>query len=218
MYRVQFMINESANEWSAVPNVRLFSELCRRVPVKERTVATIRKQDSEYKICLGSPNHIETEADYVLWVPEWFFAFLDKKETAVLFSCSSSIPRATMLNFTSESDLPEWLDLKEVLEGVFSQLGVLKRGMVFPIPVLDDTFLTPEISEPYVFLHGDEVEFDVAKRIPIGPPAEILDPKRDIESQTVDFSSMVSHEEYSSMVSAPQPTKNLFPGRGRRLG
>ena len=212
MYRIQFMINEASTEWSAIPNVRLFSELCRRVPVKERLVATIRKQDSEHKLCLGSPNHVETEADYVLWVPAWFHSMLDvKQETPVLFSCSSSIPRAKLLNFTTESDLPAWFDLREVLEGVFSQLGVLKRGQVFPVPLLENVFLCAEIEETYVFLHGEEVEFNVSKlvRVPVGPPAEELDPNRDIESQKV--------EDFSTMIPV-QVSSTLFPGRGRRLG
>jgi len=211
MYRVAFLISEST-EWCAIPNVRLFSELCRRVPVKERVVATVRKPDSEFKICLGSPNHVETEQDYVLWVPAWFHASLgDKQEIPVLFSCSSSVPRASLLNFTTESDLPAWLDLREVLEGVFSQLGILKRGQVFPVPMLENTFLTAEINEPYVFLHGDEVEFDVSKLTKV-PIPEDLPESRDIESQqeTVDFSAMFA--------APPKETKVLFPGRGRRLG
>jgi hypothetical protein len=169
---------------------------------------------------------VETEADYVLWVPAWFYHAIDlKQETAVLFSCSSSLPRATQLNFTTESSLPDWLDLREVLEGVFSQLGVLKRGQVFPVPLLDNAVLTTEISDPYVFLHGEEVAFDVAKlvRVPVLPPAEELHPERDIESQRIEQGNQAENIDFSSMFGgsmfgAPKPEpKVLFPGRGRKL-
>lgn len=202
MYRIQFLVNDS-DEWSAVPNVRLFSELCRKVPVKERIVATVRKRDSEHKICLGSPQHVETEADYVLWVPSWFYTCIDAEtEIAVLFNCSSSLPRPSLLAFTTEQDLPDWLVLRQLLESYFSQLGVLKKGQVFPIPA-HNLFLTSTIEEPYVFLDGEEVNIDVSKLV-VAPLA--IEPAE-------------SKEDFNALFSGPMiGGKSLFPGTGRTLG
>jgi hypothetical protein len=112
------------------------------------------------------------------------------------------------LTFTTESDIPPDIDLREILESVFSQLGILKRGQVFPVPVLENIYLTAEFSEPYVFLHGDEVEFDVAKLVRIPDVVELPNvPDANVPDAT-----------FNTLFEPPPVARNLFPGKGRRLG
>jgi hypothetical protein len=102
-------------------------------------------------------------------LPEWFMESSglsehEGEEVIVNFLPCEGMTPARKLRFKTLDPLPEWLDVRDVLEEPLSQLGVIKQGQVLPIPVLDSVVLILDSAEPtddFLFLDGDGIEIDV---------------------------------------------------------
>ena len=150
--------------WSAVPSNTLMQRLYQYFPEgSNRWIAIFNIYGEEHRIALDSPNGGTTLR---LQLPEWFIDTMgetgESREHIVRFERSEDMPRATSLTFRLSS-LPDWLDIREVLEGPLSQLGVIKQGQVLPMSILDDTIIL-DIAEPadtFLFLDGEEIAIHV---------------------------------------------------------
>jgi hypothetical protein len=180
--------------------------------VKERWICTLKRKQRVEKIALGETvPSVQDKEEFELHVPSWFIDSCECSANEIVnvqFSCSSQLSRAMSLSFTLVGEIPEWLDLKDVLEDFLSQLGVLKRGQMLPVPLLEDgqvLLAHYESMDPHVFLHGDEIGLEL---ITEAEPAVPVGTFRQMEStQGVDFASLFS---------APGETK--FYGTARQVG
>jgi len=177
------------------------------------------------RISVGDPVNTFTSSD-ALFVPSWFLDTLgleDGAEVELAFEKSEALPKATKLSFKVIGDIPADLDVRDLLEGPLSQLGVLEVGQMIPVPILDGTMLLLQECEPdnVVFLDGEadlEIENDCspAPALPKEEAAPAL-PKQEAQApvfipQEVDFSSMIS-------LPTPAPSGFVpFSGVGRTLG
>ena len=238
MYRVSvFTLNESS-DWCAKPNERLFEEIC-IIDVKERWICSIKNRDLHEKIALGTfIKSKQEEHQFELHLPQWFMNstnFREGEVTNILFSCSSTLPRASTLTFKVLGLIPEWLDLRSLLELKLSELGVLRKGQILPLPLMEvygDTALIASFSgdSPYVFMQGEEVALEIIEdelqqqqqhqQQQIQPQVEqevfrshklmYVAPLLTEDEKSIDFSSLFTLPERD------QPIK--FLGAGRRLG
>lgn len=119
-------------------------------------------------IALGDP--IADTRQAAVYVPQWI---LDAGSEEVgqgeitSFECiaAESLPRAERLCFRVIGDLPEDVDVRELLEGALSQLGVLSLGQMIPVPAFEGCVLMVEACEPaeHVFLDGAEVALEIER-------------------------------------------------------
>lgn len=173
------------------------------------------------RISVGDPVNTFTSSD-ALFVPSWFLDTLglnDGSEVELAFEKSEDLPKATRLSFKVIGDIPADMDVRDLLEGPLSQLGVLEVGQMIPVPILDGTMLLLQECEPenVVFLDGEadlEIENETAAALPVEQEQEqeqaatlpVFIP------QDIDFSSMLPP-------SSPAPSGFVpFSGVGRTLG
>ena len=218
--------------WSARPTKNLMRRLHSQDSV--RWVAAF----DGGRISVGDPVNTFTSSD-ALFVPSWFLDTLglnDGAEVELAFEKSETLPKATRLSFKVIGDIPADLDVRDLLEGPLSQLGVLEVGQMIPVPILEGTMLLLQECEPdnIVFLDGEanlEIENDSSAAAAALPEegqqegqavpalaqqegqeqAPIPTPEYTPFTQDIDFSSMLP--------SSPAPSGFVpFSGIGRRLG
>ena len=181
-----------------------------------RWVAVLRVSGEEHRISLGSP---EDGEGLSLHLPEWYTQsigiFGHGEELIVSFEKSESMTRATSLRFRTLEPVPDWLDIRDVLEEPLSQLGILKQGQILPIPVLDSAVIIVEVCEPsdvpFVFLDGDNIAMEV----------DTVEQEQEQEQEHIEdnIQQTVPFEEVKMPVGTP-PTQGFVPfsGKGHVLG
>jgi hypothetical protein len=141
----------------------------------------------------------------------------DRYPITVTFEKSEDIPRATRLVFRANGDIPEWLDVREILEEPLSQLGVLQDGQLIPVPAFEHIQLVLEVCEPagaYVFLDGEAAleilptEDEEAKAAAAAAAAVVEEKQQELGDE--DFSSMMGLP-LPSAPSAPSSTTQPLP-------
>lgn len=191
MFHVTLQKNFSS--WSAVPSNTLVQRLHSYFPEGSmRWIAVFALPGEEHRIALDSP---DGSTGMSLRLPEWFLDTMGVAgEQIVRFERSESMPRATSLTFRVNS-LPDWLDIRDVLEGPLSQLGVIKQGQVLPLDVLDDTILldNAEPIDTFLFLDGDEIAIHVISDVepepqPVPVALPVPEPLPALAVQEDDFS------------------------------
>jgi hypothetical protein len=122
------------------------------------------------RICLGDPvrGTEENARTKELFVPQWLLDASgfggDGDEIRISFERSETLGRATKLGFKVLGEIPDDLDLKDLLEEPLSQLGVLEEGMILPVPVLEGVHLLVQTCEPAgqpVFLDGADIALEM---------------------------------------------------------
>ena len=227
VYSKIFMESQD-DSWSARPN----SEICRRLYSGEGSARWIALVNG-YHISLGDPyassaSASATQGDSLMYLPAWFMdtaGLLDGDEIDMEFKKSEDLQKATRLSFKVIGNIPDDLDIRDLLEEPLSQLGVIEAGQMIPIPALEGTVLLLELSEPegLVFLDGAEIALDIqteeeaeGEKAPIVPPL-------DNTQEPFDFSEMLpsassSSSEAKAEAKAQGKQKFVpFQGAGRRL-
>lgn len=219
MYHVAIHTKRSDSSWSAVPS----NTLVQRLGDSMRWIATFKVGGEEHRIALGSPNGT---TGMRLELPEWFIdatGITSGEEIIIHFQACEGMTSAKKLIFKSLEPLPDWLDVRDVLEEPLSQLGIIKQGQILPVPVLDSVVLILESAEPadeFLFLDGEDIEIDVimdppVEHHPMTPPLEAIDPPVEQENA---FPFLPA-----AAPIVPQPTPDPrgvipFSGKGRTLG
>ncbi len=120
-------------------------------------------------IALGDP--IPDMEQAAVYVPQWILDTTSAQGQGeeVSFECiaAETLPKATRLGFRVIGDLPEDVDVRELLEGALSQLGVLSLGQMIPVPAFEGCVLMVEACEPAerVFLDGAEVALEIEREL-----------------------------------------------------
>jgi hypothetical protein len=181
------------------------------------------------RISVGDPVNSFTSSD-ALFVPSWFLDFIgleDGAQVELAFEKSEELPKATRLSFKVIGDIPPDIDVRDLLEGSLSQLGVLEVGQMIPVPILEGTMLLLQECEPdnVVFLDGEadlEIENETASLPQEGQPQEGQPQEGQPQEEKVEVPMFIPQEiDFSSMLppSTPAPSGFVpFQGVGRRLG
>lgn len=118
-------------------------------------------------VALGDP--IPDTHQAAVYVPQWILdaSSVQGQGEMVSVECIAAerLPRAQRLCFRVIGDLPEDVDVRELLEGALSQLGVLSLGQMIPVPAFEGCVLMVEACEPAdrVFLDGAEVALEIER-------------------------------------------------------
>lgn len=158
-------LDEDDTSWSARPNRRLLEWLHRGDEPSARWIAVL----GGIRICLGDPvRGDEASFGKELYLPQWILDSAgmcgEGDELRVRFERSETLAKATKLGFKIMGEIPEDLDIKELLEDPLSQLGVLEEGQILPAPVLEGVHLLVQTCEPAgqpVFLDGAEIALEI---------------------------------------------------------
>ena len=161
--------------WCAQPTARFLQILHQGYGDSARWIVIV----GGIAIALGDPLPDTQEA--AIYVPQWILdAGTEEGGRETVFECvpSEGLPRATRLGFRVVGDLPEDIDVRELLEGALSQLGVLGLGQMIPVPAFDTCILVVEVCEPAerVFLDGTEVALEIERETDADPWTPALAP------------------------------------------
>lgn len=163
IYSKEYLEDDSG--WSVTPTTSLLQRIHAIPEQSSRWIAALRHAGQDNKIALGSP--IQSD-ECALYFPVWFIDAVgilpDGGERIVRFEVSERIPRAGKLHFKTLGVIPDWVDIVSILEEPLSQLGVLKRGQMVPVPVIDNAMLILDTCEPdaeFVFMDGSDITLDV---------------------------------------------------------
>jgi len=155
-------LEDEDSTWCARPTSRLLQHIHQSDDNgSARWIAVL----GDSRIALGDP--VPNNTEYNLFLPGWFADSADilvGEEMLVRFERSEEMPRATRLVFKALGDIPEGIDVRELLEEPLSQLGVLRMGQIIPIPVLEGTLLLLETCEPdaeTLFMDGAEIALEI---------------------------------------------------------
>lgn len=187
---------EEDESWSGRPNNELLRWILQNVEEESnRWILTLEAAGGTCRFALGDPVPSAGEDnDYrrSLYVPSWLLNSIGAEgageEVRVTFQRCEELPKATNIKFKVLGDMLEGFDLREVMEGPLSQLGILSVGQILPVPVLEGVFvLTEECAPPgeFVFLDGAEVGLEIetdAPAVPAAPPARVPTPAPEEEN------------------------------------
>jgi hypothetical protein len=179
-----------------------------------RWIAVFRSGGEEHRIALGSPDG----EDMQLVIPGWFLDSADLpglgEEIIVRFERCEMMTPARQLRFKIIEPLPDWLDIRDILEEPLSQLGVIKQGQMLPIPVLDSVLILLDSAEPadeFLFLDGDEIAIDVVSDSPVAEPEPEPEP---VAEPVPDNAPLIPQTVTQTVTQGFVP----FSGKGRTLG
>jgi hypothetical protein len=172
-------------------------------------------------VALGDP--IPDTQQAAVYVPQWILDASSEdlgQGEMVAIDCiaAETLPRAERLGFRVIGDLPEDVDVRELLEGALSQLGVLSLGQMLPVPAFEGCVLMVEACEPAdrVFLDGAEVALEIERDMAPGAAvvgAPPMPPVAEAEAEPDFFSTgMIPVEEPAA---APQGNRLGGGGTGR---
>lgn len=210
------------DSWSARPS----PEVCRRLYSGEGSARWIALVNG-YHISVGDPVSSATataaasEGDSLMYLPPWFMdtaGLLDGDEIDMEFKKSEDLQKATRLSFKVIGNIPDDLDIRDLLEEPLSQLGVIEAGQMIPIPALEGTVLLLDSCEPegLVFLDGAEIALDIQTEADADAEKaeEAQEPLPPLAPQEpFDFSEMLP----SSAQAKGKQSFVPFQGVGRRL-
>ena len=202
-------------EWCARPTARFLQLLHGSGAESARWILTLEG----LSVALGDP--IPDTQQAAVYVPQWILDAGSEdvgQGEMVSVDCiaAETLPRAERLGFRVIGDLPEDVDVRELLEGALSQLGVLSLGQMLPVPAFEGCVLMVEVCEPAdrVFLDGAEValeiEREMAPRAAVVPPMPPMPPQAEAEVVQDFFST--------GMIPVEEPSPVLPQTQGNRLG
>lgn len=219
VYSKLFM-EEQDESWCARPSRRLLEWLHGQDDDSARWIAVI----GGVRICLGDPVRGNDTYARELFVPQWVLDSAgmggEGDEIRIRFERSEVLAKATKLGFKVMGDIPEDLDLKDLLEEPLSQLGVLEEGMILPAPVLEGVHLLVQTCEPAgqpVFLDGAEIALEMEDDdAVIAARARAAEERKQAESPPPPQQPPSPPEEDSMLPFLPPPSAPPVTTGGRR--
>lgn len=185
-------LEQEDDSWSARPSRRLLEHI-HSDEDSARWIAVI----GGVRIALGDP--VVSAAGRSLYIPQWILETAgmegNGEEVVIRFERSEMLEKATRLAFEVIGEIPEGINLRDLLEEPLSQLGVLEEGQIIPAPIIDGVHLLVKACEPVgqpVFLDGAEVALEIeddstlaSAAAPVGaaPPEEEEEEQGEQEEQ-----------------------------------
>jgi hypothetical protein len=223
LYSKLYMDGREDDSWSARPTPRLLEHLHGLDgDDTARWIAVL----GGVRVAVGDPVPSENRWSRNLYIPQWILESAgmagEGEEIQVRFERCEVLPKATSLGFKILGEVPEGIDMRELLEGALSSLGVLEAGQIIPAPILEGVHLLVQTCEPGggpVFLDGAEIALDLESDVvpevpePVRPPTPL--------TETVDFNEFID----PVALVPPRPSGSRCPpgafipfsGVGRRL-
>jgi hypothetical protein len=115
-------------------------------------------------VAVGDP--VEGRADN-MYLPSWIIGACGLEgageKVDMRFERCESFLKAEKLGFQVVGEAPRDMDFVELLEEPLSQLGVIQKGQIIPVPVLEGVYLILTTCEPdgQVFLDGAEISLEI---------------------------------------------------------
>jgi hypothetical protein len=135
----------------------------------------------------------------------------DGHERIVRFEPSETIPRAQRLHFQTVGIIPDWIDIVSILEEPLSQLGVLKKGQMLPVPVIENAMLILDVYDPeeeYVFMDGNNITLEVE------PDESVLEAQR-LEAESARVEAEAEATRLEAEAAAQVQVQQTPPIRGK---
>jgi hypothetical protein len=222
LYSKLYMDGRDDDSWCARPTARLLEHLLGGDDTA-RWLAVL----GGIRIALGDPVPSENRWNRNLYVPQWILESAgmagEGEEIQVRFERCEALPKATSLGFKVLGDVPEGIDMRELLEGPLSSLGVLEAGQIIPAPVLEGVHLLVQTCEPGggpVFLDGAEIALEIESDEPPAPQQQRPPTPRPAE----DFGQLIDPAALPPVAPVSRPPRSCPPGAfvpfsgvGRRL-
>jgi hypothetical protein len=220
-------LEQEDESWSARPSRRLLEDIHRDDEDSARWIAVI----GGVRIALGDP--IVSATGRSLYIPRWILdtAGMDGngEDVDIRFERSETLEKATRLVFEVIGEIPDEIQLRDLLEEPLSQLGVLEEGQIIPAPIMDGVYLLVKACEPSgqpVFLDGAEVALEIENdsTVPLAPLGPVG--AQGLEEQEGQEGQREQEEEIQSMVPISTPVLQSYGGKlpfvpfqglGRRL-
>jgi hypothetical protein len=172
----------------------------------------------------NTPGHLE------LYIPSWFVGTCGLEgagdKVRVRFERCESFLKAEKLGFQVMGNIPTEIDVRDLLEEPLSQLGVIRKDQIIPLPLLEGVYLilkTCEPDGPPVFLDGAEISLEIEEDL----PASVSTPAFGALAELVESAVAEDLPMLPAMPSAPEshpPHETVtngrfvaFQGVGRRL-
>ena len=156
------------DDWTVTPTTSLLHKIHQGHQSSVRWIAVLHYKQKEYRIAVGDPVR---DTSQVLFAPSWFLQEMgvigDGECLEVTFERAETLPKATRLRFRilgdTSTNMFEDMDLRDILETPLSQLGVIQKNQIIPVPISALHKLQVIDVEPadFVFLDGNEVAFEV---------------------------------------------------------
>jgi hypothetical protein len=174
LYSKLYMDGREDDSWCARPTPRLLEHLhSLDGDDTARWIAVL----GGVRVAVGDPVPCENRWSRNLYIPQWILESAgmvgEGEEIQMRFERCETLPKATKLGFKILGDVPEGIDLRELLEEPLSSLGALEVGQIIPAPILDGVHLLVQTCEPEggaVFLDGAEVALDLESDPIEAPP------------------------------------------------
>jgi hypothetical protein len=160
------------SSWCATPTSLLLRNLHARGETARWIAAITTSAGEVIRIALGDP--VGDNFSSWLYLPPWFCMHAgiigdgSDDRVEVRFEKCEDLPKATQITVETLGEIPDGLDIRELLEEPLSQLGVLQEGMILPIPCVDAAHLRVKQTKPAacVFLDGHDVTLCFEEKIP----------------------------------------------------
>ena len=178
LYSKLYMDGREDESWSARPTPRLLEYLHGLDGESARWIAVL----GGVRVALGDPAPAPEGNRWSrnLYVPQWILESAgmagEGEELQVRFERCETLPKATKLGLKIIGDVPEGIDLRELLEEPLSSLGALEVGQIIPVPILDGLHLLVQTVEPVggaVFLDGAEIALELESDEPVPLPLPV---------------------------------------------
>jgi hypothetical protein len=228
LYSKLYMDGREDDSWCARPTPRLL-EYLHGLDGEDtaRWIAVL----GGVRVAIGDPVPAENRWARNLYVPQWLLESAgmvgEGEEIQVRFERCETLPKATKLGFKILGDVPEGIDLRELLEEPLSSLGALEVGQIIPAPILDGVHLLIQTIEPEggaVFLDGAEVALELESEEPVAvprPPTPIPVVEEPFDTLGEMIPSLPPSAPSALSVRSNRPTSSsgfvAFSGVGRRL-
>jgi hypothetical protein len=215
---------ENDDTWCARPTARLLEHLHSGADDTARWIAVL----GGIRIAVGDPVPAENRWSRNLYIPQWILESAgmsgEGEEIQIRFERCEVLPKATSLGFKILGEVPEGIDMRDLLEGPLSSLGVLEVGQIIPAPVLEGVHLLVQTCEPGggpVFLDGAEIALDIESDV-VPQPVERPPTPRPTEPEILpNFDQIVDLPPMPALPPRSQgscPSAFIaFSGVGRRL-
>jgi len=157
-------MEDECHSWSARPSQRVIEMLHGHEDGSARWIAVIGEGAAAVHVGLGDPVAGWTQKMYV---PQWVIAAAGLEgvgeELRIRFERCESFLKAEKLGFQVMGDIPAGIELQDLLEEPLSQLGVIQKGQIIPVPLFEGVNLVLTTCEPdaAVFLDGAEVSLEI---------------------------------------------------------
>jgi len=147
----------------------------------------------------------------------------------VRFERCENFVKAEKLGFQVVGSIPGDIDLRDLLEEPLSQLGVIRKGQIIPVPIMDGAHLILTSCEPDdvpVFLDGAEISLEIegdSEEVSTPAPAPVV-PEDESENEAQAQAPMIPQTfgapaQAYVMRSPPARLPFIpFQGVGHRLG